>query len=155
MSRAAGGSMFPLEDGQISDLEHFRTHGLEMPVFGVTGDNDGWIMERPEDPDSSISETVETFLKLAGTKPKKAAVPDPMYWQPDEHRNADWYRAHYGFEESDRFDTWVYHNANHEPRVCITVMKNMPHGTIWDETVAAWDFMKRFRRKPDGRIDMI
>lgn len=152
MSRAAGGPMFPLEQDAVPDLERLRRCGLEMPLFGVTGDNDGWITEHPERPDSSISETVETFLNLAGTSPKPAAHPDPMYWQPDEHRDADWYRAHYGFREADRFDTWVYYNANGQSRVCVTVMKNMPHGTIWEETAAAWDFMKQFRRKADGRI---
>ena len=77
-----------------------------------------------------------------------------MYYQPDEHRDAQWYREHYGFREADRFDTWVYNNQAGEPRLAITVMKNMPHGTIWEETIAAWDFMKHFRRLPDGRILM-
>ena len=155
MSRAAGGSMFPLEEGQLPDLEHLKQHGLEMPMFGVTGDNDGWIVEHPEQADSSISETIAVFLKLAGTEPRKASSPAPMYWQPDEYRGEEWYRQKYGFKEADRFETWVYHNADHQPRVCITVMKNMPHGTIWEETAAAWDFMKQFRRKPDGKIEMI
>lgn len=146
--------MFPLEPGVTPDLERLRAHGLEMPMFGVTGDNDGWIAEHPEDPDSSISETVETFLNLAGAKPRKAVQPSPMYWQPDEHRGEAWYRERYGFREADRFDTWVYHNKSGEPRVCVTVMKNMPHGTIREETVAAWDFMKHFRRKSDGTIQM-
>lgn len=154
MSRAAGAPMFPLEPGVTPDLERLRAHGLEMPMFGVTGDNDGWIAEHPEDPDSSISETVETFLNLAGAKPRKAVQPSPMYWQPDEHRGEAWYRERYGFREADRFDTWVYHNKSGEPRVCVTVMKNMPHGTIREETVAAWDFMKHFRRKSDGTIQM-
>lgn len=154
MSRAAGAPMFPLDADQVPDLERLRRHGLEMPMFGVTGDNDGWITENPQSPDSSISETVETFLALAGTKPRKAACPAPMYYQPDEHRDAQWYREHYGFREADRFDTWVYNNQAGEPRLAITVMKNMPHGTIWEETIAAWDFMKHFRRLPDGRILM-
>jgi len=154
MSRAAGGSMFPPEPGQIPDLERLRRHGLEMPMFGVTGDNDGWITEHPEDPASAISETIETLLKLAGTEPKKAEKPSPMYYQPDEHRDARWYRDNFGFREADRFDTWIYKNASGEPRIAITVMKNMPHGTIWEETEAAWDFMKRFRRKKDGTIQM-
>ena len=146
--------MFPLEPGQVPDLERLRQCGLEMPMFGVTGDNDGWITEHPEDPASSISETIETFLELAGTEPKKAEKPSPMYYQPDEHRDARWYRDNFGFREADRFDTWIYNNASGEPRVAITVMKNMPHGTIWEETAAAWDFMKRFRRKKDGTIQM-
>ena len=153
MSRAAGAPMFPLEPGVMPDLERLRGHGMEMPMFGVTGDNDGWIAEHPEKSDSSISETVETFLALAGTKPRKAENPSPMYWQPDEHRGEAWYREHYGFRQADRFDTWVYHNTSGEPRVCITVMKNMPHGTITEETVAAWDFMKHFRRHADGTIE--
>lgn len=154
MSRAAGAPMFPLEPGETPALERLRQRGLEMPMFGVTGDNDGWIVEHPEDEDSAISETVKTFLNLAGTQPKRAEHPNPMYYQPDEHRDTLWYREHFGFREADRFETWVYYNHSGEPRVCITVMKNMPHGTIWEETVAAWDFLKRFRRKSDGTIQM-
>lgn len=134
------------------NLEQLRSHGLEMPLFGVTGDNDGWIMEEPGAEDSDLSRTIETFLKLADTEPRRAETPNPLYWQPDEVRDPHWYWDHFRFREADRFLTWVYHNRQGQPRVNITVMKNMPHGTIWEETVAAWDFLKHFSRKPNGSI---
>ena len=146
--------MFPLEPGKVPDLERLRQCGLEMPMFGVTGDNDGWITEHPEDPASSISETIETFLELAGTEPKKAEKPSPMYYQPDEHRDARWYRDNFGFREADRFDTWIYNNASGEPRVAITVMKNMPHGTIWEETAAA-NHAQQAKRAFDRRQELL
>ena len=34
--------------------------------------------------------------------------------------------------------------------VCVTVMKNMPHGAIRDEARAAWMFMRQFRRSKDS-----
>ena len=52
-----------------------------------------------------------------------------------------------GFENADRFRTWSWNNAQGRERLAITVMKNMPHGAISEESRFAWEFLKRFRRR--------
>lgn len=142
MSRAAAAPMC---------LDKLAAAGLELPMFGVTGDNDGWICESPALVDSDISRTIETFCRLSSIALKKADKPNPFYWQFDEVRGPDWYKKNQGLTESHRFYSWAYQKDGID-RVVITVMKNMPHGSIWDETVAAWKFLSRFYRQSDGTI---
>lgn len=146
--------MFPMSRaaGDEESLRRLRQNKMAMPLFGVTGDNDGWCVEHPEKPDSEISHTVETFCNLAGCELRPAEKPSPLYWQPAEERSEEFYREKYGLKEADRFRTWVYRMPSGKEIVAITVMKNMPHGSIWDEATAAWEFLKSFRRLPDGTL---
>ena len=72
-------------------------------------------------------------------------VPDAIY-NGENH-----YTAARGYTEGERFGTAVYRDAQGVPRVCVTVMKNMPHGAIHDESRAAWEFMRRYRRPGNGK----
>jgi hypothetical protein len=54
-----------------------------------------------------------------------------------------------GYKEGDRFQTEVYCREDQSARVCVTVMKNMPHGAIAEEARFTWEFLKQFCR-PKG-----
>ncbi|MDP3178897.1 MAG: hypothetical protein Q8M76_13405, partial [Spirochaetaceae bacterium] len=50
------------------------------------------------------------------------------------------------YSDGERFQTFLYKNLEGQPRVSFTLMKNMPHGAVYDESRAAWAFLKRFCR---------
>ncbi len=71
---------------------------------------------------------------------------------PDEIRTAEnYYTTTQGYHQGDRFKTLVYHGPDGLPRVAFTVMKNMPHGAIPEQSRAAWEFLRHFRRPAGGR----
>lgn len=146
--------MFPMSQAAADAkcLDQLKKAGVAMPLFGVTGDNDGWSIAEPENLLSGISQTIEVFCALSGVQIQPAVKPAPLYWQPDETWGESFYREKLSLMEAGRFTTWVYKNKTDIPLVAITVMKNMPHGSIWDEVVAAWFFLKRFRRLADGTL---
>lgn len=79
----------------------------------------------------------------------------PWYWKCDAQWNGEnRYTPEAGYRQGWRMTTYEYQNLDGYPRFCFTEMKDMPHGTIREKTVAAWDFMKHFRRKSDGTIQM-
>ena len=47
----------------------------------------------------------------------------------------------------------AYPKADGAVPVAVTVMKEMPHGAIHDQSRAAWRFLRRFRRI-EGRKDI-
>lgn len=85
----------------------------------------------------------QTVVRLCGRP--GGFVPDAIY-NGENH-----YTAARGYTEGERFGTAVYRDAQGVPRVCVTVMKNMPHGAIHDESRAAWEFMRRYRRPGNGK----
>ena len=58
-----------------------------------------------------------------------------------------------GYQQGERFSTVVYPRADGTVPVAVTVMKEMPHGAIHDQSRAAWRFLRRFRRI-EGRKDI-
>lgn len=70
--------------------------------------------------------------------------------QPDRSLTKEnFFTPQNGYREGDRFTTSVYCSADGAPRVLVTVMKNMPHGAIAEESRYAWSFLKHFYR-PKG-----
>ena len=71
-------------------------------------------------------------------------------FRPDAVRDGqNYYTQEKGYQSGDRLYTRLYTAADGTPRVGYTVMKNMPHGAIPDESRAAWDFLRHFSR-PQG-----
>ncbi len=52
-------------------------------------------------------------------------------------------------ERSDegRFAKVSYKNREGKTRVTVTIMKDMPHGAVYEESRLAWNFLKHFRRE--------
>ena len=76
----------------------------------------------------------------------------PTRFLPNEIRTVDnYYTTSQGYLQGDRFKTLVYHGPDGLPRVAFTVMKNMPHGAIPEQSRAAWEFLRHFRRPAGSR----
>ena len=76
----------------------------------------------------------------------------PTHFLPDEIRTVDnYYTTSQGYLQGDRFKTLVYHGPDGLPRVAFTIMKNMPHGAIPEQSRAAWEFLRHFRRPAGSR----
>ncbi len=139
--------------------------GYEMPVFAYCGDNDIMPDDSPFGEKFASQRTfLENFL-IANNCTLNAQNDDappawagkPLAYLHDELRNEEnWYTGEKGYSDGDRFKTYVYKDIYGLERVCYTVMKNMPHGAVYDQSRAAWEFMKRFRR-PDGgkHVEMV
>ena len=71
---------------------------------------------------------------------------------PDEIRTGEnYYTITRGYDQGDRFKTLIYYGKDGKPRVGFTVMKNMPHGAICEQSRAAWEFLRHFRRPAGSR----
>ena len=76
----------------------------------------------------------------------------PTRFLPNEIRTVDnYYTTSQGYLQGDRFKTLVYHGPDGLPRVAFTIMKNMPHGAIPEQSRAAWEFLRHFRRPAGSR----
>lgn len=134
----------------------FLSSGYELPYWVCVGDRDPaagtdvdgqlevmlaanrW-MGCSEEGDAVRSETRSEEVPVLTTR-----------FPPDEIRTGEnYYTASRGYLQGDRFRTFVYRGLDGQPRVAFTVMKNMPHGAIREQSRAAWEFLRHFRR-PEG-----
>lgn len=84
--------------------------------------------------------------------PDKAGASLTTRFAPDEVRTGEnYYTASRGYAQGDRFTTLVYYGRDGLPRVGYTVMKDMPHGAIREQSRAAWEFLRHFCRPAGGR----
>ena len=116
----------------------FSKSGYELPAWITVGDCD---------PAASVDvdEQLEVLLPANNCTIRSARGLTTRF-EPDEIRTDEtWYRSH-GYREENRFTTMLYNNAAGEPRVGYTVMKNMPHGAIAEQSRACWEFLRNFRR---------
>lgn len=100
----------------------FPDSGFEMPFYLCVGDSDDKAPFKGPEREAELS----LVLRASGCRPEPVSR-----------------------TKNGRFDTRLYATENGVPMVAFTVMENMPHGSIVEQSRAAWDFMKRFRR-PDG-----
>ena len=90
-----------------------------------------------------------TIRREANSKQSRAL---PTRFLPNEIRTVDnYYTTSQGYLQGDRFKTLVYHGPDGLPRVAFTIMKNMPHGAIPEQSRAAWEFLRHFRRPAGSR----
>ena len=119
----------------------FPEIGFEMPCFIYLGDSDPITRDKTQ----TLPEQMLKANRCAAAQTPEGFVPDAVY-NGENH-----YTAARGYAEGGRFDTAVWYDAQGLPRVGVTVMKNMPHGAIRDESRAAWEFLKRYRRPGNGK----
>ena len=113
-------------------MEEFEKSGWEMPCAFFYGDSD---------PAASVNENPALELMLQANHCEE---------HPFEIYSKDnYFTMEKGFKEGGRFQTEVYCQEDKSARVCVTVMKNMPHGAVADEARFTWEFLKHFYR-PKG-----
>ena len=127
-------------------MERLRAEGYEMPAWICVGDQD------PAADLGSLREQLEYLLPANGCRAEEDG--SLFGYACDAERTAEnYYTKERGYREGDRFRTAVYcRMKDREPIVCATVMKNMPHGAIPDQSRACYAFMKRFRRIGGGPL---
>lgn len=107
--------------------------GWQMPVFMYYGDRDPGI-------GLNSNLTLPYYLKANGCQANVDAD-CPVGFAPDKIETYE------GNEARRRFTTYEYHNPLGKAVVCVTLMQDMPHGAIREESRAAWEFMKQFKRE--------
>lgn len=127
-------------------MEKLREEGYEMPAWICVGDQD------PAAGVESLREQLEYLLPVNGCRIEEDG--SLFGYRCDEKRTAEnYYTEDQGYLEGNRFHTEVYCRIqDREPFVCATVMKNMPHGAITEQSRACYAFMKRFRRINGGPL---
>ena len=108
----------------------FASLGCEMPLWAFYGDRDTKI---PYDEGAFLS---DGFFACNGTSREQRLELDPVVAFPEAR----------GYRESERMPSWAWRNAQGSTRIGLTLVRDVPHGSIWDEARAAWEFMSRFRR---------
>lgn len=123
-------------------MERLRAEGYEMPAWICAGDKD------PAASVDSLREQLEYLLPANGCRFDPAAE-SVLGYRCDERRTGrNYYREDSGYREGDRFDTSVYtRSRDAEPIVCATIMRDMPHGAIKEQSRACYMFLRRFRRE--------
>ena len=117
--------------------------GCELPYWVCVGDSDGATAGR------SMEEQLTPILRVNGCPAAPDAAQDGGY-RPDALRTAEnYYTPEKGYTDGERLCTRIYQASDGTPRIGYTVMKNMPHGAIPDQSRAAWDFIRHFSR-PQG-----
>lgn len=133
-----------VQDDAISP--ELLSSGYELPYWIYVGDND---------PATGTDVDGQLELMLAANGCSKKPCQNPMSatrFAPDEVRTGEnYYTPSRGYVQGDRFQTLIYHGPDGMPRVGYTVMKNMPHGAIREQSRASWEFLRHFRR-PEGSL---
>jgi len=115
--------------------------GYEIPCFICAGDNDDKVSWE------ELNSLLENMLKVNGCAVRESETLGPIKFIPDRVWNGEnYYTGANRYTDGDRFQTFEYDNGDGQVRVCFTIMKNMPHGAVYDESRAAWAFLKRFSR---------
>lgn len=134
----------------------FLSSGYELPCWVCVGDRDP---AAGTDVDGQLEVMLAANRWMGGSEEGDAVSGEacseegpvrPTRFPPDEIRTGEnYYTASRSYFQGDRFRTFVYHGLDGLPRVAFTVMKNMPHGAIREQSRAAWEFLRYFRR-PEG-----
>lgn len=111
----------------------FEKSGYDMPIWICVGDSDNKASADRED-------ELDIMLKVNQCDRASERLLNGI----------NCYTAAEKYKEGNRFHTRIFSNNDGSIRVGLTIMKNMPHGAIWDESRAAWNFMKRFKRSENA-----
>ncbi|MEH7117001.1 prolyl oligopeptidase family serine peptidase [Neobacillus vireti] len=131
-------------------FEELISSGYELPCSIFTGDNDEKVPLW-----DNLDGLLENMLKVNNCSILETEPRIHMRYIPDGVYNSDnYYTQKNKYTEGDRFQTFFYKNSDGQVRVCFTLMKDMPHGAIYDQSRAAWSFLKRFSR-PEGSKKVI
>lgn len=128
-------------------MPEFLQEGYDMPYWVCVGDNDPAA-------GLDVDGQLEPMLEANGCA-KRPAEGMTSRFAPDEVRTGEnWYTPEKGYKQGERFTTMVYHGVDGSPRVGYTVMRDMPHGAIAEQSKACWEFLRAFRR-PDGAKQVV
>lgn len=112
--------------------------GYELP---------SWICAGDRDPVTAPKDAMEQLKPLLAANHCAAApAENACGFAPDEMRGADYYTPAKGYKQGGRFSTSVFKDDQGVAKVCYTVMKNMPHGAIQEQSRACWEFIRHFSR---------
>lgn len=129
------------------NFQEILASGHELPCFIYIGDNDEKVPLW-----ENVDSLLENMLKINNCKIKEVESRNPLKFIPDDmHDKDNYYTNENGYTEGERFHTYIYNNFEGHARVCFTMMKNMPHGAIYDQSRAAWAFLKRFHRPAQSK----
>lgn len=115
----------------------FPDSQCQQPCFIIVGDNDALA---PVD-----ATFVSDLLQANGCIAERDETA-PLGYVCQEIRSADYYTTEKGYTSGSRFTTYIFHGLQGDPRVAVTIMQDMPHGAIHDESRATWEFLRQFRR---------
>ncbi len=127
----------------VNDFRELLESDYEIPCMIFTGDNDAKV-PLGKDVDSLI----ESMLKVNHCNIVENDSSEPLPFKPDLiHDESNTYTEENGYTDGDRMKTYWFCNQYGEIRVGYTLLKNMPHGAVYDQSRAAWTFLKQFSRK--------
>lgn len=131
----------------VDSFEEILSKGYELPCFIYAGDSDEKVPLW-----DNLDSLLENMLRINNCSIKEAETRNPMKFISDGVLDGEnYYTQENKYTEGDRFKTFLYNNHDSELRVCFTLMKNMPHGAVYDQSRAAWAFLKRFSRPKDSK----
>lgn len=117
-----------------------ESSGYELPYWVTVGDSDAAAAV-------DVDEQLDVMLAVNGCRRRPAEGLSTRF-APDEIRTGEnWYTPDRGYKQGGRFKTFLYHASDGTPRVGYTVMQNMPHGAILEESRACWEFLRHFCRR--------
>lgn len=123
----------------------FELSGMELPYWVYVGDSDPAAS-------TDVDEQLEIMLRANGCTLRPAQGLTTRF-APDEVRTGEnYYTEQRGYRQGGRFHTLIYRDAARVPKVGYTVMKDMPHGAIGEQSRAAWEFLRHFSREADGAL---
>lgn len=115
-------------------MDIFAADGWEMPIAFFYGDSDPTVQKEKD-------LSIPFFLNVNHCRADQRLTYDEN----------NYFTIKNGYREGERFFTVAYVNAENDVRVLVTVMKNMPHGSICEETQLIWEFFRNFRRKQNEK----
>lgn len=118
----------------------FSECGCQLPCFMIVGDNDAI---------APVDHAFLTDLLKVNACPVQNDPSAPLGVVPSHTLGADSYTHEKGYLAGDRFTSYIFDSTDGISRVAVTVMRDMPHGAIHDESRAAWTFLQRFYRLPN------
>ena len=121
-----------------------------MPIFQTAGCNDSTIANRPVDDqtDDVRIQTIENWKKR-----NNIPTENPLDAQTLTGLAAD---ENFYEDEDQRFFHQRWHSADPDAPVLLEQLtaKRMPHAIVPVQTEFAWKFIKKFRRLPDGELQI-
>lgn len=136
-------SMHQIDESKLPDsfapeiqtrMDIFAADGWEMPIAFFYGDNDPTVQKEKD-------LSVPFFLNVNHCDADHGLTCN----------ESNYFTSENGYQEGNRFSTVAYSNDENDVRVLVTLMKNMPHGAINEETQLIWEFFRNFCRKKHAK----
>lgn len=109
-------------------VEQFQRGGWELPGFFYYGDRDNKVLPQYD----AFPQLLRRANRCGDAPPERLAPPA-------------------GCAQGERFDITGYRGPDGQVRVAVTMMRDMPHGAIDDESRACWEQLRHFRRPAGSR----